>query len=169
MNKFHLFSYGIGLLCGIVLVVVFLGVKALLFSRDDRTYMRGRHGDQTQFQQDRGLGDLGEQRQFQRPRDGSVMRQGGGNFGEELDPEMRNQRMAERFGMTDEELQAELDAGKTMQDIAEEQGLDFQSGFGSGGMRDGGYQEEAEEEIIEEQSSDDGSENEVELEVENTQ
>lgn len=39
------------------------------------------------------------------------------------DPE-RLEMMAERFGMTAEELQAELDAGKTMREIAEEKGLE---------------------------------------------
>lgn len=34
-------------------------------------------------------------------------------------------RMAERFGMTEEELQKELDSGKTMQQIAQEHGVQF--------------------------------------------
>lgn len=37
-------------------------------------------------------------------------------------------RMAERFGMTEDELQAELDAGKTVQEIAAEHGVDMPVG-----------------------------------------
>ena len=40
-------------------------------------------------------------------------------------------RMADRFGMTQAELQQELDAGKTMQQIAQEHGVTF----GGGGRR----------------------------------
>lgn len=44
--------------------------------------------------------------------------------------------MAERFGMTEAELQAELDSGKTMQQIAEEHGVEFPMG-GRGMMQRG--------------------------------
>ncbi|NOS67250.1 MAG: hypothetical protein HOO67_02700 [Candidatus Peribacteraceae bacterium] len=42
-------------------------------------------------------------------------------------------RMAERFGMTEAELQAELDGGKTMQQIAQEHGVQFGGGRGQFG------------------------------------
>lgn len=42
--------------------------------------------------------------------------------------QMNTARMAERFGMTEDELNAELKAGKTMQDIAKEHGVDFAFG-----------------------------------------
>lgn len=46
---------------------------------------------------------------------------------------MRNRAgMAERFDMTEEELQQELDNGKTMQDIAREHGMDMPVRTGSG-------------------------------------
>jgi hypothetical protein len=45
--------------------------------------------------------------------------------------------MAERFGMTEAELQAELDSGKTMQQIAEEHGIELPAG-GRGMMQGGG-------------------------------
>ena len=57
---------------------------------------------------------------------------------------MNTQQMAERFGMTEQELQKELDSGKTMPQIAQEHGVNFQSGStmrgqrgvaGSGGVR----------------------------------
>lgn len=43
--------------------------------------------------------------------------------------------MAERFGMTEAELQAELDSGKTIQQIAEEKGIE--SPMGGRGMMQG--------------------------------
>ncbi len=43
---------------------------------------------------------------------------------------------AERFGMTETELQAELDSGKTIQQIAEEKGIEFP--MGGRGMTPGG-------------------------------
>ncbi len=46
-------------------------------------------------------------------------RQGGGNGGPNIS------RMAERFGMTEEELRKELEGGKTMQDIAREKGVEL--------------------------------------------
>jgi len=42
-------------------------------------------------------------------------------------------RMAQRFGMTEAELQKELDSGKTLQDIAKEKGVSLPVGRGSFG------------------------------------
>jgi len=43
-------------------------------------------------------------------------------------------RMAERLGMTEAELQEALDSGKTMQQIAEERGVEMPTRTGTGGM-----------------------------------
>jgi hypothetical protein len=42
------------------------------------------------------------------------------------------ERMAQRFGMTQDELQKEIDSGKTMQQIAAEHGVQFGGGFRQG-------------------------------------
>ena len=52
------------------------------------------------------------------------------NFG---DKEQFLTRAAEHLGMTVEALQAELDAGKSMREIAQEQGVDLPQGRGRGG------------------------------------
>ncbi|PIR53362.1 hypothetical protein COU76_01450, partial [Candidatus Peregrinibacteria bacterium CG10_big_fil_rev_8_21_14_0_10_49_10] len=46
----------------------------------------------------------------------------------------RLQRAAEQFGMTTEELQAELDAGKTLRQVAEERGAE-RARMGTGAMQ----------------------------------
>ncbi len=42
-------------------------------------------------------------------------------------------RMAQRMGITQDQLQQELNSGKTMQEIAQEHGVQFGGGFGGGG------------------------------------
>ena len=54
--------------------------------------------------------------------------------------------MAERFGMTAEELQAEMDSGKSIQDISEEQGVNMRGGFDRSSSE---ALEEKEEQIVE--------------------
>ncbi len=46
-------------------------------------------------------------------------------------------RMAERMGMTEAELQKEIDSGKTMQQIATERGVAAPGGFGARGPMSG--------------------------------
>ena len=53
---------------------------------------------------------------------GGNFRQFGGNGGP------NTARMAQRLGMTEAELQAEIDGGKTMQQIAQEHGVTFPMG-----------------------------------------
>lgn len=48
-------------------------------------------------------------------------------------------RMAQRLGISEDELQKELQSGKTMQQIAQEHGVTFGAG-GGGGFRNGGSQ-----------------------------
>ena len=40
---------------------------------------------------------------------------------------MRYTRMAEKLGLSSEELKAELDSGKSLREIAEEKGVEFTS------------------------------------------
>lgn len=56
----------------------------------------------------------------------------------------RLQTMADRFGMTPEELQAQLDAGKTMQEIAEEKDVELPLRRGPGSVASGSGAETAE-------------------------
>ncbi len=55
---------------------------------------------------------------------------GGGTFQQGGGPNLA--RMAERFGMTEDELRKEMESGKTMQQIATEHGVDMSAGFGRG-------------------------------------
>jgi hypothetical protein len=57
-------------------------------------------------------------------------RYGARNFGGNGGPNIA--RMAERFNMTEADLQKEIDSGKTMQEIAAEHGAQFGGGRGFG-------------------------------------
>ncbi len=49
----------------------------------------------------------------------------GGNFQQFQDNPQNVARMAQRFGMTEADLQKELDDGKSLRDIAQEHGVQF--------------------------------------------
>lgn len=69
------------------------------------------------------------------PRRGGLGGPGGGTFQQGGAPNLA--RMAQRFGMTEDELSKEIASGKTMQQIAIEHGVDMSAGFGGRGPRDG--------------------------------
>lgn len=106
MKKFHLPSFVLGLLAGIVLLT--LSVTRFRLVRGSHNATSQRSVNSQQFQNGSG-----------QPRNLS--------------------RMAERLGITEVELQKELDSGKTMQEIATEYGVDFSTlrgpRGGSGALR----------------------------------
>ena len=95
MKSFNLRSYIIGVITGIVIIFIIFGVKSLLSPSQDSFSEGGYRSEGIQFQR-------------------------GGMMNEE-----RLQSMADRLGITLEELKAEMDAGKTLPEIAEERGVEF--------------------------------------------
>lgn len=65
---------------------------------------------------------------------GGFAGQGNGNF-QRMGGPMDTAAMAQRLGMTEAELQAELDAGKNFRQIAEERGVQMRMGGGQVGPR----------------------------------
>ncbi|MFA7681400.1 MAG: hypothetical protein WCX61_00010 [Candidatus Peribacteraceae bacterium] len=111
MRRIHPRSFAVGLVSGLIVFLLVFGIRALVSSPSATQNTV----DSLRFQQQ-----------------GSPTTP----TGEQMDPAQRLERMAERFGMTAEELQQELDAGKAIQDIAEEHGVEMR-GFppqGSGSM-----------------------------------
>lgn len=92
MKQFHLFSFILGILSGILILFIFVGGKHLLWPSAQTDTITG----QGTFQQ-------------------------GGN----------TSRMAQRLGMTEDELKKELASGKTFQEIAKEKGMDLPAGRGN--------------------------------------
>lgn len=114
MKRLHLPSYLFGLGCGIVLL--FIGTAIILDSTD------------TDVQ-------VPTQQQFRQNRDGSMQRPTGGF---RVDDTERTERMAEMLGLSVEELQQALDSGKTMTEIAEEQGVELPFGRPGGDSSESG-------------------------------
>ncbi|MBU0767384.1 hypothetical protein KKF55_06465 [Patescibacteria group bacterium] len=99
MKHLHLPSYLIGLGCGVTVLLLFFGAKAALSTSSTEDFPQNENWQQRT--QEDGM----------RPRVG--------------DETQRTQRMAESFGMTVEDLQKELDSGKTMMEIAEEREVEM--------------------------------------------
>jgi len=116
MFRFHLRSYIVGVITGVVLLLLFSGVQSLRRSPDQRS-------SGAPMQEGGMMLRSGEERNVPAP--------------EGMDPAGRMERMAERLGMSMEELQQELDTGKTFSEIAEERGVDLSGGMGPG--REGGF------------------------------
>jgi len=95
MKSFQPLSFGLGLVSGILVLVLFAGGMRILHPASQRAPQTNRGS----FQQ----------------------RQGGTGA-------PNTARMAQRFGMTEEELRSALANGKTMQDIAKEKGIEFPGG-----------------------------------------
>jgi len=82
-------------------------------------------------------GDEGQSEFVRTPQRGGIER------AERIEPaedDERLKRLAESFDITEEELQAEMDSGKSLQDIAEEHGVDMRDAFirnGSGSVSTG--------------------------------
>ena len=114
MKSFNLRSYITGIVTGIFIIVLFIGGKSLLKSSSESAIPSNL---------DTGSQERDNYRQENAPLP----------TGDAIDAD-RIQRISERFGMTIEELQEELDIGKTLPEIAEERGIDF-----SGGMRQGRF------------------------------
>ena len=126
MKRLHLRSYFIGLSSGLLLLIIFWGAKAVFHpSQGQEMRVRGDwQGDRAQFQQN-------------------------GMWPGEVDPAERLQRMAERFGLSIEELEAELDAGKSIQDIAAERGVELRGRrVGSGAVEASGTGTDASENVV---------------------
>jgi len=115
MLHFHLRSYIVGVVTGVVLLLLYAGGQSLLRSPAGRSLDTPMQGE--------GMIRSGGQRDASAP--------------EGMDPAGRMERMAERLGMSMEELQQELDAGKTFGEIAEERGIDLSGGMGRGREGDG--------------------------------
>ena len=105
-----------GVITGVVLLLLFSGVQSLRRSPDQRS-------SGAPMQEGGMMLRSGEERNVPAP--------------EGMDPAGRMERMAERLGMSMEELQQELDTGKTFSEIAEERGVDLSGGMGPG--REGGF------------------------------
>ena len=106
MKLFHLRSYIIGVITGVVIIIIFVSAKSFLKPESEYDFSSNSNFDR----QERG--------EFQREgMQGRIMN------------EDSLQGMAERIGITIEELQVELDAGKTLPEIAEERGMEFQRGI----------------------------------------
>lgn len=125
MKNFNLKSYLVGLGTGLVILVVFIFAKPYVSPETQTQFPRGGQFDSQQRGQFQGQ-QGGQGGQF--PPEG--MQPQGGMMNEE-----RLQSMAEQFGMTVEELQAEMDAGKTLPEIAEEHGVELQFPGGMQGDR----------------------------------
>jgi len=108
MKRLHLLSYLIGLACGITVLLLFFGIKAALSPSATEGFPQS--GNWQQRTQGNGVRSP---------------------VGDETE---RTERMAENLGMTVEELEKELESGKTMMEIAEERGVEMP--FGGRRMRD---------------------------------
>ena len=101
MRHIHLRSYLTGLATGVIMLLLFVSLKSVFTSSPaSEAEQRG------QFLQ----GDTNA-------------------LGRGIMDTERLQNMAEQFGMTLTELQAEMEAGKTLPEIAEERGVDFSRGM----------------------------------------
>lgn len=98
MRNFHLTSFILGIVSGILILFLFVGGKHLLWPSTQTGTPTGRGT----FQQ-------------------------GGGAGANIS------RMAQRLGMTEDELKKELASGKTIQDIAKEKGVTLGAGRGQTG------------------------------------
>jgi hypothetical protein len=103
IKTLHVRSYGIGILSGIVILLLFMGTKSLLVSDDAQQNVPSNRNVNNQ-----------DRERFQR--DGQRLQRGNAVNEDQL------QALADRFNITVQELQAELDAGKTISEIAEERG-----------------------------------------------
>jgi len=112
MKQFNVRSYGIGVATGVVVLALLFGANRFFGASSQASPQP----DRALFGQSQGQFGSGVAR-F--PTDGQL-------------DENRMQMMAERFGMNVGELQAELDAGKTLPEIAEERGMDFPAGMRQG-------------------------------------
>ncbi len=112
MKQFNIRSYSIGVATGMAVLALLFGANRFFGTASEASSQPGR----------------------------ALLNQSRGQFGSDaarfpadgmLD-ENRLQAMAERFGMSVGELQAELDAGKALPEIAEERGVNFPAGMRQG-------------------------------------
>ncbi|MBU2213562.1 hypothetical protein KKC44_02035 [Patescibacteria group bacterium] len=116
MKRLHIPSYLIGLACGVAVLLLYFGFqKAFSPSSSEGFPQQGNWQQRTQ----------GDDTRFP-----------------VVDDAARTQRMAETLGMTVEELEKELESGKTMMEIAEERGVEMPFGGGRR-MRDSVPSEES--------------------------
>jgi len=100
---------------GVAALISLAGATAVLADRGTGFFGRGEAGAGQETALDRGnMGGFAGKMQGMRDR----MRPGKGG--------MANEAIAEALGLTQEELQAELEAGKTLAEVAEEQGVELQ-------------------------------------------
>lgn len=113
MKRFNLPSYIVGVITGAVILVLVFSVKPFL-----------NPSQKTPFPSDRMFD--GQER-------GESRREGMRSLEGDMMNEERLQSMADQFGITVEELQTEMDSGKTLPEIAEEHGVELQSPRGMPG------------------------------------
>ncbi len=109
MKHFQPLSFALGLLSGFLILLILVKGWDLVHPSQNNGYFRA-NGNNQPFGSGQG---------------------GGGGF--------NISRMAERLGMTEADLQKELDSGKTFQEIAQERGVPLGGGFGrrNGGLQNG--------------------------------
>ncbi|PIR48275.1 hypothetical protein COU80_04870 [Candidatus Peregrinibacteria bacterium CG10_big_fil_rev_8_21_14_0_10_55_24] len=108
MRTFHLSSFLVGVAGGVLILLIFFGGRSLFSSPQNGA---------------RGALPMQERSADSGPPEGGFL------------DENRLGRIADQMGMTVEELQAEMDAGKTIPEIAQERGVELGGGMrtGSGG------------------------------------